>query len=356
MSTPADRLRERIASRGPIPFAELMAEALYGRRGYYSARASPIGIDGDFVTGSTLSPLFGQTTAALVRRLDDVLGTPADILEVGYGDGLHLGSVAAALEEGPPRRILALDRVKRSLPKGIRVLEELEELPARSLRGLLFSYELFDALPVHRLIGRPNGGVGELWVDLGADGEFRYVEGELSEEDLLACVEGDGVALAEGQIADVTLEWARLYTELARVLDRGLLVTCDYGFRRSGLLDRRIRFHGTLAAYRRQKVHRDALGAVGEQDLTAHVDFTTLIEAGERAGLETVALTRQARWLTACGLFDRLQNADQKTRLEAMDLLAPDGMGEEIRVLVQARGVDGKAIFDEDVLATVDSG
>jgi SAM-dependent MidA family methyltransferase len=144
----------------------------------------------------------------------------------------------------------------------------------------------------------------------------------------------------------VTLEWSPLYEKLAGLLGRGLLVTCDYGFERSMLLDPRVRRHGTLACYRRQRVHRDALSRVGEQDLTAHVDFTTLVETGETRGLETVAFTRQARWLLACGLFDQLPSADQATRLQAMDLLAADGMGEEIRVLVQTRDLDVESVLD----------
>ena len=83
MSTPAERLSERIEAKGPIPFAELMAEALYGTGGYYRQIDSPVGIDGDFVTGSSLSPLFGQSTAELVRRLDVALGTSADVVEGG---------------------------------------------------------------------------------------------------------------------------------------------------------------------------------------------------------------------------------------------------------------------------------
>lgn len=356
MSTPAQRLRERIAARGPIPFADLMAEALYGEGGYYTTETSPIGTSGDFVTGSSLSPLFGQATAHLVRRLDEVLGRPADILEVGYGSGLHLRSLLADLGDSKGRRILAMDRVARPLPEGIQVLSGWEDLSSVSLQGLVFSYELFDALPVHRLIGTGDGGVGELWVDLAPDGGFRYREGDLSDPSLIECLLGDGAVLAPGQIADVTPEWGRLYKQLAERLDRGLLVTCDYGFERSKLFDTRVRLHGTLACYRRQRVHRDALSSVGEQDLTAHVDFTTLIEAGRQAGLATLGLTRQARWLLACGIFDRLPGSDQTTRLQAMDLLAPDGMGEEIRVLIQTKSVDTEAVFDPAVLGGADSG
>ena len=149
-----------------------------------------------------------------------------------------------------------------------------------------------------------------------------------------------GAVLQPGQIADLAPGWVPLYAELARRLGRGLLVTCDYGFERERLLDARIRQHGTLACYTRQRVHRNPFVLVGEQDLTAHVDFTALRQAGEAAGLTTVALTRQALWLTACGLFEDLQDAGPEARQQAIALLDGEGMGEEIRVLVQARDME----------------
>lgn len=310
-----------------------MEEALYGEGGYYRREDVPIGEAGDYVTGSSFSPLFGKATARLLRRLDRALGRPADLFEAGYGTGIHLGNVAS---DG---RVLAWDRIARTVPAGV---ERVELEDVGRIEGLIFSYELFDALPVHRLIGRDRG-VGELWVDL--DGEdFIWREGELSNPalpDLLG-----GAVLQPGQIADLAPGWVPLYSELARRLGRGLLVTCDYGFERERLLDVRIRQHGTLACYTRQRVHRNPFVLVGEQDLTAHVDFTALKQAGEEAGLKTVAFTRQALWLTACGLFEDLQDAGPEARQEAMALLDGEGMGEDIRVLVQARDVDAEEVLD----------
>lgn len=330
MPTPADRLRNRIRAEGPIPFAAFMEEALYGEGGYYRREDVPIGEAGDYVTGSSFSPLFGRATARLLRRLDRALGRPADFFEAAYGTGVHLASIDGE------RRVLAWDRIARTLPPGAERIERLEDVGR--IEGLIFSYELFDALPVHRLIG-----AGELWVGLEGDG-FTWREGELSDPalpDLLG-----GAVLQPGQIADLAPGWVPLYAELARRLGRGLLVTCDYGFERERLLDVRIRQHGTLACYTRQRVHRNPFVLVGEQDLTAHVDFTALRQAGEKEGLTTVAFTRQALWLTACGLFEDLQSAGPEARQEAMALLDGEGMGEDIRVLVQARGLEVGEVLD----------
>ncbi len=335
-----ERLVTRLRAEGALPFAVVMEEALYGEGGYYRRQALPIGPAGDFVTGSAVSPLFGRATARLLGRLDAALGQPADYVEVGYGTADHLRAVMATAPGA--RRWLAWDRVARQLPAGVEVPVALG--PGLAVRGLVFSYELFDALPVHRLIARPDGDLGELWVDLGPGGELGFVAGPLSRPELADLLRE--ARLAPGQVADLAPGWVPLYRDLARSLERGLLVTCDYGFERPQLLDLRVRRHGTLACYRRHRVHRDPFAALGEQDLTAHVDWTALREAGEAAGLTTVTLTRQAPWLAACGLFDDLAAADLATRVAAMALLDGEGMGEVIRVLVQARGLDAAALFD----------
>jgi len=339
-----------------------MEEALYGDGGYYRRGRLPIGEAGDYVTGSSFSSLFGRATARLLRRLDGPLGAggrPADFFEAAYGNGTHLAAVAAALGREPPRRILGWDRVPRPLPvetaAEVETIAELAAVAEGEIHGLVFSYELFDALPVHRLVGRRGGQVGELYAALdGEKGEWTWQEGELSAphlRDLLG-----GIEIAPGQVADLAPGWASLYRALARRLGRGLLITCDYGFERPSLLDPRIRHHGTLACYTGQRVHRNPFVRIGTQDLTAHVDFTALRETGEAEGLATVAFTRQALWLTACGLFADLAGADLATRREALALLDGEGMGQEIRVLVQARGLEAAEVLDPRLLAHPGSG
>jgi SAM-dependent MidA family methyltransferase len=349
---PAPRLQSRIRAQGPIPFAAFMEEALYGEGGYYSREDVPIGESGDYVTGASFSPLFGRVTARLLGRLDRQLGKPAEMFEAGFGTGVHLGNVVSTLlDRGAARRLRAWDRVARRVPAKVERVASLEAIGEGEIEGLIFSYELFDALPVHRLVGREDGSVGEMWVDIDKDGAFVWREGEVSDPALLDLLKNPDISLQPGQVADVAPGWGPLYGELARRLGRGLLVTCDYGFERKRLFDPRVRRHGTLACYSRQRVHRNPFVQVGEQDLTAHVDFTTLIRAGEAAGLATVAITRQALWLTACGLFDELQSADLVTRHGAMALLDGEGMGEEIRVLVQAKGIDPGEVLDLNVLS-----
>lgn len=350
MSTVADRLRSLIEVEGPIPFARFMEEALYGEGGYYAGENLGIGVEGDFITGSSYSPLFAKATARVLVRLGETLGHPADFLEVGYGNGFHLRGLAECSEPAVPGMLMGCDRVERPLPSRIETIASLDQVESGRLEGMVFSYELFDALPVHRLVGLGVGEVGELLVGVEPDGSFIWREAGMSDPDLGDLLAGEGESLEPGQIADLSPHWRPLYRQMAEKLGRGLLVTCDYGFPRYRLLDRRVRFDGTLACYRQQQVHRNPLVCVGDQDLTAHVDFTALMEEGEKQGLETVALTRQAAWLTSSGIFEDLAEADQAERLEAITLLDPAGMGEEIRVLVQARDLNVGEVLDTGYL------
>jgi len=338
VEAPAERLRRRIRESGPVPFASFMEEALYGVGGYYARRDLPIGEGGDFVTGSSLSPLFGRATARLLESLDRALGRRADYLEVGYGTATHLTALTAALGEAgmEGRRVLAYDRVARSVPAGVTQLDSLEAAGRHALRGLVFSYELFDALPIHRLIGRGNGEVGELWVALEGE-RFAWQEGGLSDPSLATLLPAE---LAVGQVADLAPGWRPLYRRLVDLVGAGLVATFDYGFESGRLLDPRVRRHGTLACYRSHRVHRDPFRDPGREDLSAHVDLGALIAEGEAAGVATLALTRQAPWLVACGLLGDVSEGDAGSRIAAQQLLALDGMGEEIRVLIQGREFD----------------
>ena len=130
----ATRLADRIRRQGPVPFAAVMEEALYGAGGYYTRDPPAIGADGDYVTGSSLSPLFGRATARVVERVATALGRPADYLEIGYGGGEHLATVASSLAGGGGR-MLAWDRVAREVPPGVRRLTDLGELERLGHRG-----------------------------------------------------------------------------------------------------------------------------------------------------------------------------------------------------------------------------
>ena len=345
--TLSERLARRIAQEGPISFRDFMEAALYDPEEGYYAKGPRIGEGGDFATSPSISPLFAAAVARRFRREAESLEGPLDFVEVGAGDGRFLEDFAAALraESGTFAARVRLTAVEKSRAgrsalasrgalSGIRVLASARELAARSVTGWIFSNELFDALPVARVRGSAEG-LEELRVD-AASGGFRWKSFSAS-EDLRRHLAGFGVALEPGQTAEVSLEAGPLQGALARALVHGLLVTFDYGHRTSVLYHPEARRKGTLSVHVRGRRGGDPLECPGERDLTAHVHWDDLILAGEEEGLTTRGVIRQGRYLTESGLFDLARGDAEKWR--AFRLVDPEGMGDDLSVLVQTRGV-----------------
>jgi SAM-dependent MidA family methyltransferase len=343
---------------GDLSFRDFMELALYHPDfGYYARAANPVGKEGDYVTAPTLSPAFSFAIAGLVREfVRRSEGAVCSIVDIGCGDGSLIRSLASQTEE-PSARFFGVDRsLSRALSAAhdqadsVTFVRTIEELP-RDGHHLFFSNELFDAFPFARLVQRGEH-VHELWVS-EREGLLDWSEREAPApyEDYFA---GNQVELAEGQFADVSLEWGLYYADLARFLRHGMIVTCDYGHPAQKLFHSRARRFGTAAAYRGQRVSRDLLADPGMQDLTAHINFTDLERAGEREGAETAYFDRLARFLLAIGitrhpLFTPVQDvavegaeeglALLEERENAKRLVLPDGIGEDLRVLVQVKGM-----------------
>ncbi|HSP17367.1 MAG TPA: SAM-dependent methyltransferase [Thermoanaerobaculia bacterium] len=238
----------------------------------------------------------------------------------------------------------SLDRVSdeaRAKP-ALHFVRSIEEVP-RLGAHLIVANELFDAFPFARLVQRDEH-LHQLWVT-EREGEIDWTEHEAPGpyEDYFAA---RGIGLEDGQFADISLDWEAYYLDLCRSVLRGLIVTFDYGFPQEQLFRSRIRRFGTAASYRAQRVTRDLLASPGEQDITAHINFTDLIAAGERSGFTTLFFDRQAKFLLALGAADHplirtepASTEDLERKENARRLILPDGIGEEIRVLVQGRGV-----------------
>ena len=345
---------------GDLPFLDFMELALYyPGLGYYSRGENRVGKEGDYVTGPTLSPVFAATLSGLVREFLGRVGEKVStVVDIGCGDGRFIHTLcASAAEAGSSVRFYGVDRslerVAVSHPN-LRFVRSLEEVPADG-GHLIISNELFDAFPFARLVQRGEH-LHELWVT-ERDGELDWSEREAPApyEDYFA---ERGLELRDGQFADVSREWSAYYADLCRFVRKGMIVTLDYGYPEKQLFDPRARRYGTAASYAQHRVTRDLLTMPGERDLTAHINFTDLIRAGERETFTTLFFGRQAAFLLALGatehpllrpLEERAVPAVttveeavqlQQRREEARRLVLPDGIGEEIRVLVQSRGLD----------------
>ena len=338
-----------------LTFRDFVEVALYHPRfGYYSRPGKGPGREGDFITAPLLSPLFsfalGRLVSEFLSRMGDAM---CSIVDIGCGDG---ALIHALVEMTPPElraraRFAGVDRSADRMPPSGEIVfaSDLASVP-RGEAQLLLSNELFDAQPFARLVQRDEH-LHELWVT-ERDGALAWSEHEAERryEEYFA---ERGIELADGQFADVSLEWGALYDELCRFVSRGMIVTFDYGYPEAKLFSGRVRRFGTAAAYAHHQVSRDLLADPGEQDLTAHINFTDLERAGGRNGFATLLFERQARFLLSLGatehpLLRPLDDAAiaspddalalREAREDARRLVLPDGIGEEIRVLIQEKG------------------
>jgi SAM-dependent MidA family methyltransferase len=355
----AEILLERIRRQGPITFAQFMEACLYHpEHGYYTRQADTPG-KGDYFTSPDLGPVFARLLARQFGEMWAALGRPSqfDLVECGAGRGRLAGQVLTAAQEqqeeffnalritlvetSPARRAAAQASLKR-FGENVAVCEHL---PAARVMGCVFSNELLDALPVHRVVARADGP-REIYV-AEHEGKLVEQEGELSSRAVADYLERYATPLAAGQLAEVHLAALAWLEHVAAVLHRGFLLMIDYGYRAHQLYGPG-HLRGTLMAYRLHRAHEEWLAWPGEQDLTAHVNFTALETRGHELGLEALGLTTQTNFLLAlarAGEFTDLGAADacdfdqMAVRLAFKQLIHPEGMGETFKVLVQAKGV-----------------
>jgi SAM-dependent MidA family methyltransferase len=347
------QILRNMLQHGDLSFRDFVEVALYHPLcGYYTKGPSPVGKTGDFVTSPHLSSVFAFTLEKLVREFMSRVGDDVcTIVDIGCGDG-RLIQELSAIGGG---RYVGVDRSDVSRAPGVvQYVRTIDEIP-RGGAHLIFSNELFDALPFARLVMRGDG-LHELWVDAN----FEWTEHE-AEPRYIDYFESRGIRLADGQFADISLEWEALYADIARIVDRGLIVTFDYGYPEAKLFHSRARRFGTAAAYSQQLVTRDLLANPGEQDLTAHINFTDLMRAGEQLGFSTRFFDRQAKFLLALGateheLFRPVTELEEASielmerRDEARQLVLPDGIGHDISVLAQVKSMREDAWSFERVL------
>jgi SAM-dependent MidA family methyltransferase len=247
------------------------------------------------------------------------------------------------VESSAARRQAAAQRLARHVQAGRATAAA--DLPQTIPVGCILSNELFDAMPVHRVVAS-QGTLREIYVTW--DGQyFREQCGVLSTPEIPRYFAEQGIRLQDAQQAEVNLAACRWIERAARTLERGFVMTIDYGHAATELYNEH-HLRGTLLAYYRHRTSEDFYAAPGEQDLTAHVNFTALELWGARAGLALAGRVPQARFLLALGRtneFADLYEPDQsetdrvRARLKLKTLIFPEGMGETFQVLIQHKGV-----------------
>jgi len=340
---------EIAAAGGWISFARYMELALHAPGlGYYSAGARKLGAAGDFVTAPESGRLFGQT---LARQVAQVLhaGIP-DVIELGAGSGRLARDLLAELLalDCLPQRYLILETsaelrerqralLHRELPQLAPRVAWLDALPA-ALSALVIANEVLDAMPVHLVTARDDG-IDELGVTATA-GAFAWSARPAAGTVLAIASE---LELAAGYTTEIHPAADAFVRTLATHLERGVALLIDYGFPGREYYHPQ-RSAGTLMCHYRHHSHADPLCLTGLQDITAHVDFSSLAKTAVASGLELVGYANQAQFLINCGITEVLArtSADDTAAYlplaaQAQRLVSPAEMGELFKVIALGR-------------------
>lgn len=350
-------LQDRIREKGPLSFREFMYWALYHPDwGYYTGDKLPFGKEGDFYTSPGVHAVFGETVArAIYQRWTELdRPSPFTIVEFGAGQGTLARDILYRIERMHPDLdsvleywIVEVSELLRNVQR--QTLQDTKTRWAASLSdvgtftGAVFSNELVDAFPVH-IIRRTEHDDQLLYVSMEND---RFTERwePISDDRLLLEIERMAPFLTVGQQFEVNLHAIDWLTDIASYLQKGFVITIDYGDEIPYLLEGTR--NGTIRAFHRHQVVSEVTAAPGEQDITADVNFTSLMEHGRAVGLETIFYGTQAKFLIESGMLESLaavqpgadpfQDADLKRNLAIKHFILPGGMGERFKVLVQRK-------------------
>lgn len=356
----------QIKERGPIPFSQFMEWCLYHPEyGYYRSEGIKIGGDGDYYTSSCVHPLFGHLIAKQLFQMSEILGGETfDVVEMGGGKGFlcedilnwakkkaplfyrrlryHLLETAPLFLEEQKERLSEQEREKRVIWINS---EEFGEAKVQ-IQGCFLSNELVDAFPVHRVI-LDHGNLKEVYVT-EQNGQFEERWDEPSDPRISSYFKSMDITLQEGQEAEVNLQALGWMEKVGRCLKRGFVLTIDYGYPSEELYAPHRR-EGTLLCYHQHQTSENPYERLGEQDITSHVNFTSLIQKGEEVGLRFTGLVPQYHFLIGLGILAEMESMGRemsemeglKLRLSLKHLIEPEmGMGEVFKVLVQHKGIE----------------
>jgi SAM-dependent MidA family methyltransferase len=363
---------ELAAAGGWISFEHYMRLVLYAPgMGYYSGGAAKFGEAGDFVTAPEISSLFGRTLARQAAQVLELVDDHADILEFGAGTGKLALDLLLELEKlgSLPRRYFILE-VSAELQQRQRELFErfaphlaprvawLEHLPP-AFDGLILANEVLDAMPVHLVVWHGTDLFERGVMVKGGDfawSDRPLVEGALfeiaRELDPQAGAADDDVSRGRGlgddiseYVSEINISARHFMRSLAAVLQRGAVILIDYGFGRNEYYHPQ-RGSGTLMCHYRHLAHNDPFYLPGLQDITSHVDFSSVASAAIDSGLGLRGYTTQAYFLINCGVTEilaqtRVENTKDYLPLanQLQKLVSPAEMGELFKVIAFGKNI-----------------
>jgi SAM-dependent MidA family methyltransferase len=333
---------------GQLSFDRFMELCLYAPGlGYYVAGARKFGAEGDFVTAPEISPLFSRCLARQCVQVLQEIGT-GELLEFGAGTGTMAADILTELEQldslplayyilelSPDLKLRQQETLQQKVPHLMHLVQWLDRLPESGFKGVVLANEVLDAMPVQRF-RIESGEVQEHFV-CWQDGKFVSVWDKPTSVGLLQAVEGLG--LGEGFESELNLRAQPWVGSLGDMVDTGAVILIDYGYPQAEYYHPQ-RSEGTLMCHYRHRTHPDPLILPGLQDITAHVDFSAVAEAGLKAGFEIGGFTTQTFFLMGCGLDSMLAESDpsdmdvhMQLAQQVRRLTLPTEMGERFKVL-----------------------
>jgi SAM-dependent MidA family methyltransferase len=303
-------IRDRILRAGPVPFSWFMEQALYhAEYGYYSTPRTRIGRQGDFNTNISTGSTFGQILAAQIIEMWDALERPSDfkVIEQGAEDGQLAMDVLSALQEIsdsiipfayiiiepiPAKRAAQRTRLERRFGTKIKWVEAADDL--KPVNGIFLSNELVDSMPVH-LLEYTESRWNERYVTSSLN-NFEFVSFAITSPAVANAASKLPLPVNSPYMTEVNLSAQRWIREISSRLEKGFILVIDYGYPRDEYYKPH-RTEGTLACYSRHRRSFNPLVNPGQNDITAHVDFTSLAEAGEKADLHVAGYTDQHHFM-----------------------------------------------------------
>jgi SAM-dependent MidA family methyltransferase len=336
-----------------ITFATYMDLVLYAPKvGYYARTPDRIGSRGDFFTSPHLGTDFGEMLAIQLAEMWELLDRPQPfmVVEMGAGQGLLAKDILHYWQQQYPTLLAdyvivetsaAMRRCQQQVlvDRPVRWVE-WADLSTESITGCLFSNELIDALPVHQVVVK-DGTLQEVYVTVDNDNQLQEVLDVPSTPQLAGYFEQAGIPILsyeDGYRTEVNLAANEWLQTVSSKLNKGYLLSIDYGYTSQRYYNPQ-RSQGTLQCYYQHRYHSNPYLHIGQQDLTAHVDFTSLIRQGNSLGFQELGFTKQGMFLMALGLADRISQPESWERRQVLhQLIEPMGLG-GFGVLLQGKNV-----------------
>lgn len=364
-----EHLKEICKERGPIPFALYMEICLYHPElGYYIASQPPMGKRGDYITYPQVHPAFGRCMARQIIEIWEQMGSPKsfELVEVGPGKGQMMRDMLELISRKAPHLMENLEITLVEISPKLQSIqrETLAPFPnvswedpgdfftRRKVRGCIVSNELVDSLPVH-LVEMRRGELMEVLVVVG-DREIKEVLGELTDPKIREYLDRWGTCLQDGQRVEVGLKALEWMQSVGASLERGAVITVDFGFRGAEPFHP-LRNRGSLMAYKGHKASSDPYELPGGQDICSHVNFSALISAGEEVGLLPTGIITQDKFLLNLGLLEEMVEQEKRRSLDSpaefwqeklalRSLMVPQHPQGGFQVLIQHKGWTPKAL------------